>query len=217
VGRSQGPHQPYYSETTAGCQCACRFFSPAISTVAAIIGTMAGRRSIHAKSVAAGVNEFTSNFERSCEVRKQILEFALGDRPMKHTEFPSISDASLTPLKPRRKPNSARGYFAYLIEALHGSRRLQAAGAFRQHRHLVHQETRKTAETKVIEAQTPRIVAGSKPDAGKPKATMSLNLKLLIVITLAGFGILHAVADGALRHAPAPQPAENGMPLPDRD
>jgi hypothetical protein len=46
---------------------------------------------------------------------------------------------------------------------------------------------------------------------------MSFNAKLLIVIIVACFGILHAVADGALRHAPAPQPAEDGMPLPNRD
>jgi hypothetical protein len=46
---------------------------------------------------------------------------------------------------------------------------------------------------------------------------MSFNAKLLTAVTIICFGILHAVADGALRHAPAPQPAENAMPLPDRD
>jgi hypothetical protein len=140
---------------------------------------------------------------------------------MKQTEFPSISVGSLTPLTSRRKPNSARGYFAHLIDALHASRGCQAARAIRQHRHLVHEEHRqdtgKTAETKSIEEQVPQIVPGTEPDARKPKAAMSLNAKLLIAITVAAFGILHAIADGALRHAPAPQPAEDGMPLPNRD
>jgi hypothetical protein len=140
---------------------------------------------------------------------------------MKHTEFPSISDASLTPVISRPKPNSARGYFAYLIDALHASRRLQAARVIRQNRHLVHeqrgQDTGKTAETKSIADRAPRIAPENEPGAGKPGVAMSAKAMLLMAIAIAGFGILHAIADGALRHASAPQPIEDRMPLPNRD
>jgi hypothetical protein len=63
----------------------------------------------------------------------------------------------------------------------------------------------------------PRIVPGTEPDTSKPKAAMSVRAKLLIVIAVAGFAILHAIAEGALRHAAASQPTEQSMPLPDRD
>ena len=46
---------------------------------------------------------------------------------------------------------------------------------------------------------------------------MSFNAKLIIAIVLAGFGVLHFIADGALRHATAAQPTEDRMPLADRD
>jgi hypothetical protein len=39
----------------------------------------------------------------------------------------------------------------------------------------------------------------------------------LMAIVIAGFGILHAIADGALRHGPAPQSTEDSAPLPNRD
>ncbi len=46
---------------------------------------------------------------------------------------------------------------------------------------------------------------------------MSFNTKLLIAIVMTSFGILHAIAGDALRHAPSPTPAEDGMPLANRD
>jgi hypothetical protein len=140
---------------------------------------------------------------------------------MKHTEFPSISDASLTPVVSRPNPNSARGYFAYLIDALHASRRLQAARVIRQHRHLIHEQRGQVAgqkaETKSREDQTPRIAPEAEPVAGKPGVAMSTRAILLMAIAIVGFGILHAVADGALRHAAAPQSTEDSAPLPNRD
>jgi hypothetical protein len=150
-----------------------------------------------------------------------MFEFSIGHRPMKHPEFHSISDASLIPFTSRRRSNAAPGYFACLIDALDTSRRLQAAGVMRQHHHLIHEEhgqnTGKTAETKSIQTQVPRIVPGTEPDASKRKAAISLNAKLLIAITVAAFGILHMIANGALRHPPAPVPTEDSMPLPNRD
>jgi hypothetical protein len=139
---------------------------------------------------------------------------------MKHTEVPSISDASLTPLTAKPKLSFPRSLVANLIEALHASRRLQAARVFRQHRHLIHEErgqtARNKAETKSRQDQAQRIVPETEPDAGKPKTALSVNTKLLIAIAV-GFGILHAIADGTLRHPPAPQPTEDSMPLPNRD
>jgi len=88
---------------------------------------------------------------------------------MKHTEFPSISGASLTPVISRPKSNSARGTFVRLVDALHGSRRLQAGRAIRQHRHLIHDEcgqhTGNAAATKSVEDRAPQIARGTKPDA----------------------------------------------------
>jgi hypothetical protein len=140
---------------------------------------------------------------------------------MKHTEFPSISDASLTPVISRPTPNSARGYFAYLIDALRASRRLQAARVIRQHRHLIHEERGQAAglkaETKSRGDQTVRIAPEAEPDAGKPGVAMSARAMLLMAIVIAGFGILHAIADGALQHGAAPQSSVDSMPLPDRD
>ena len=46
---------------------------------------------------------------------------------------------------------------------------------------------------------------------------MSFNAKLIIAIILAGFAVLHFIADGALSHAPAAPRTEDGMPLPNRD
>jgi hypothetical protein len=63
----------------------------------------------------------------------------------------------------------------------------------------------------------PRMVPGTEPDGRKPKAAMSVRVKLLIAIVVAGFAILHAIAEGASRHAPASSPTEESMPLPDRD
>ena len=140
---------------------------------------------------------------------------------MKHTEFPSVSDASLTPLPPKRRPNSLRSVVAYLIEALHASRRLQAARVIRQHRHLVHEQrghdTGKTAGTKSIADRAPRIAPGTEPDIRTPGVAMSARAMLLMAIMIAGFGILHVIAGGALRHGPATQPTEDSAPLPDRD
>src|SRR5450432_4272169 len=140
---------------------------------------------------------------------------------MKHTEFPSISDASLTPVIPKPRPNSARGYFAYLIDALHASRRLQAARVIRQHRHLIRevrgQATGQKAEPKFREDQTARIAPEAQPGAGNPGVAMSARAMLLMAIVIAGFGILHVIADGALPHTAAPQPTEDIAPLPNRD
>jgi hypothetical protein len=57
---------------------------------------------------------------------------------MKHTGFPPISDASLTPWTSRPGPTSLRSFMTCLTHALHASRRLQAARVLRQNRHLVH-------------------------------------------------------------------------------
>jgi hypothetical protein len=140
---------------------------------------------------------------------------------MKHTEFPSISDASLTPVISRPRPNSARGYFAYLIDALHASRRLQAARVIRQHRHLIHEERGQAggwkAETKSREDQAARIAPEAEPAAAKPGVAMSARAMLLMAMVIGGFGILHAIAGVALRHGPAPQPTEDSAPLSNRD
>jgi hypothetical protein len=140
---------------------------------------------------------------------------------MKHIEFPSISDASLTPLPRKRTPNSLRSVVAYLIDALHASRRLQAARVIRQHRHLIHEERGQAvvqkAETKSREDQTARSPPEAQPDARKPGVAMSARAMLLMAIVIAGFGILHAIADGALRNTAAPQPTEDSAPLPNRD
>jgi hypothetical protein len=140
---------------------------------------------------------------------------------MKHTQFPPISDVSLASLTSDRKSNSARGYFALFMGALHASRRLQAARSIRQYRHLFHEEHRqdagKKAQPQSLMDEAPRTVLETRPRAGTPGAAMSFNAKLLIAIAIAGFGILHAIADGALRHAPSPPPTEDGMPLANRD
>ena len=135
---------------------------------------------------------------------------------MKRSEFPHISDASLTPLSPRPRPKSWAGLMAYLIEALHASRRLQAARVIRQNRHLVYGQRRqhggKAAETSSVEMKA-RIVSRIEQDARIPKAAMSLRAKLLIAITVAAFGILHVIADGAWRRAPASPPTEDSAPF----
>jgi hypothetical protein len=64
--------------------------------------------------------------------------------------------------------------------------------------------------------EAPGIVAAEQ-HARKKGAKLSFKAKLLIAVTIISFGILHAVANGALRQAPAPQSAEDRAPLPDRD
>jgi hypothetical protein len=90
------------------------------------------------KVIAADVNELTSGFARSCQFRTQILNSPFGVQPMKHTGFPPVSDASLIPLTSGPGSKALRGSMAYLTDALHASRRLQAARVIRQNRHLVH-------------------------------------------------------------------------------
>jgi hypothetical protein len=91
----------------------------------------------------------------------------------------------------------------------------------RQHRHLIHDERGQhngnAAETKSIEDPASRIPRATEPDAGKPGPAMSAKAMLSIAVVIAGFAILHAIAEGALRHAPASPPTEESMPLPNRD
>jgi hypothetical protein len=100
--------------------------------------------------IAAGVNEFTANFAGLCQIRKHITDIAnLEIAPMKHIQFPSISDAFPIASTAKRKPNRGRGVFARLIAALHASRRLHAGRAIRQHRHLIHEARGQDAGDKV--------------------------------------------------------------------
>jgi hypothetical protein len=91
----------------------------------------------------------------------------------------------------------------------------------RQHRHLLHQEPEAGA-VKRTGAPSPRepipqIVRETEKPTAKPGARMSFYSKLIIAIVVAGFGLLHFIADGTLRHASATQPTEDRMPLPNRD
>jgi hypothetical protein len=140
---------------------------------------------------------------------------------MKHTQFPPISDASVASVTSNRQSNSGGGFFAGVMAALHASRRLQAARVIRQHRHLFHQEPEAGA-AKRTGAPSPRepipqIVRETEKPTAKPGARMSFYSKLIVAIVVAGFGLLHFIADGTLRHASAKQPTEDRMPLPNRD
>jgi hypothetical protein len=55
---------------------------------------------------------------------------------MSHTRYPTVEGASETAAAPDRVLNR-RSVFARLLEALHESRRLQAAREIHRHRHLL--------------------------------------------------------------------------------
>lgn len=140
---------------------------------------------------------------------------------MKHAQFPPISDASVSSISSQRKSNSVRGYFSRFVEALHESRRLQAARVIGQHRHLIDREHKaeaaKRAAAPAPSKEVPQIVVEAANANSNPGAKMSLNAKLILTIVVAGFGVLHFIAEGALRHGPATQPIEDQMPLANRD
>jgi hypothetical protein len=103
------------------------------------------------------------------------------------------------------------------MAALHASRRLQAARVISQHRHLLHQEAAKRAGAPSPREPIPQIVRETGKPTAKPGARMSFYSKLIMAIVVTGFGLLHFIADGTLRHASATQPTEDRMPLPNRD
>jgi glutaredoxin len=139
---------------------------------------------------------------------------------MKHVQFPPIADASVSPLGSALTSNPGRGLLLRFVEALHESRRLQAARIIERHRHLIDRahkaEAAKAAVASSPSNQVPNIVLET-ADAGS-SSNMSFNAKLIMAIVLAGFVVLHFGADAALRHATAAtQPAEDNMPLANRD
>ena len=140
---------------------------------------------------------------------------------MKHTQFPPINDASVASSVSNGKTKPGRGFFARVMAALHESRRRQAAHAILQHRHLIHREheaeAAKTTGAPSPRERVPQIVRETEKPTATPGATMSFNSKLIIAIVVAGFAVLHFIADGTLRHASAMQPTEDRMPLADRD
>jgi hypothetical protein len=140
---------------------------------------------------------------------------------LKHTQFPPIDDASVSSVVSKQKLNSGRGFFSSFSETLHESRRLQAARFIHQHRHLIDRAHKADAAKRTgapsLRNKVPQIVLETVNSTGKPGAKMSFCAKLIIAIVLAGFGVLHFIADGALRHATAAQPTEDRMPLADRD
>ncbi len=140
---------------------------------------------------------------------------------MKHTQFPPIGDASVSSVSSQRRSNSVRGYFSGFVEALHEARWLQAARVIHQHRHLIDRapkaEAVKEAAASAPRKEVPQIVREKANADRNPGTKMSFNAKLIIVIVVAGFGVLHFMAEGALRHVPATQPAEDLMPLANRD
>jgi len=140
---------------------------------------------------------------------------------VKHIQFPPIDDASVSSVVSRQKSNSGKGFFSGLFDALHESRRLQAARVIQQHRHLIDRAHKAEAAKRAVASapwkQVPRIVHEVANASTKPEAKMSFNAKLILVIVIAGFGVLHVIAEGALRHGPATQPTEDRLPLPNRD
>lgn len=138
---------------------------------------------------------------------------------MKHSQVPPITDASVAFLTSRPKSKTGSGFLAAVTAALHESRRLQAARAVRQHRHLVRREPAggATRTNGVPSPQVLQIVRDAKKPSAQPGARMSFYSKLIIAIVVAGFAVLHFVADGTLRQASATQPTEDRMLLPDRD
>jgi hypothetical protein len=77
---------------------------------------------------------------------------------MKH-QFPSATDASVVP---SAESNSRGRYLGGVVDALHGSRRLQATRAIHRYRHLLHeecmQEAGKAAEAQSLEVNAPQFV-----------------------------------------------------------
>jgi hypothetical protein len=150
---------------------------------------------------------------------ERYLKQSFGEYTVKHTQFPPIDDASVSFVASRQKSNSGKGFFSSLFDALHGSRRLQAARAIQQHRHLIggHKaDAAKTTGAPSLRREVPRIVLDTASSTRKPGA-VSFNARLIIAVILAGFGALHFIADGALSHASTAPPTEDGMPLPNRD
>jgi hypothetical protein len=138
---------------------------------------------------------------------------------MKHIQFPPIDDASVSAVGTAQTSNSARGLFSRLFTALHESRRLQAARVIHQHRHLI-DRAHKTGAAKRTASPSPNQapptileIANSTGERG----AMSFNARFIMAVVIAGFAVLHFMADRTLRHAPAAQATEDNMPLANRD
>jgi hypothetical protein len=152
---------------------------------------------------------------------ERYLKQPFGEYTVKHTQFPPIDDASVSSVVSRQKSNSGKGFFSGLFEALHESRRLQAARVIQQHRHLIDRahkaEAAKRAVASAPTKEVPQIVHEAANASTKPGAKMSFSAKLILASVIAGFGVLHFIADGVLRHGPGIQPTEDRMPLANRD
>jgi hypothetical protein len=152
---------------------------------------------------------------------ERYLKQPFGEYTVKHTQFPPIDDASVSSVVSRQKSNSGKGFFSGLFDAFHESRRLQAARVIQQHRHLIDRahkaEAAKRAVASAPTKEVPQIVHEAANASTKPGAKMSFSAKLILASVIAGFGVLHFIAEGVLRHGPATQPTEDRMPLANRD
>jgi hypothetical protein len=164
--------------------------------------------SIALRFSAVGVKQLTSNFAGLCHCKATG-----GDRLMKH-QFPSARDASEVT---SGESSSSERYLAGVVDALHASRRLQAARVIHHYRHLVHEEcvqdASKAAEAQPLEDNAPQFA----PERQSWKSRTIMISKLLIATAIVGFAFLHAVGYGAMRQATVLQPTEDSMPLANRD
>jgi hypothetical protein len=111
-------------------------------------------------------------------------------------------------------------YFAWLLEALHESRRLQAARVIRRHRHLVakgHDFETADRTLKPNDFSKGDTAMASTDHARVQRPNKSLSLRAWVLITIIGFAALHVAGGIILLHASNSPPTQVSPVDLDRD
>jgi hypothetical protein len=110
---------------------------------------------------------------------------------------------------------SRKRHFAPLLDALHDSRRLQAASVLHQYRHLIAGDYVCEAQDKITKRWIPSggqldMASGDYPRVRRSAKSMSFKTWILIT-TVVAFGTLHVVGGIILFNASSSQPTETSL------
>jgi hypothetical protein len=113
-----------------------------------------------------------------------------------------------------------RGYFARLLNALHRSRRLQAARVIRQHQHLVAKRHDLKAADNILKPNDfirRNMDMASTDHARVQRPNKSLSLRAWVLIAIIGFAALHVAGAILLIHASNSRPSQTSTITIDQD
>lgn len=140
------------------------------------------------------------DFTRSADDQIEMPEFRTGSTPGKN-----VGSAP-----------SRNGFLAPLLDALHESRRLQAARIIHQYQDLIAEGRSFKALDSVSEREVQSgdrdMANGDYSRIQQSSKSVSLDTWILIAAALVGFGIIHVVGEIISLNASGAQPRETSVP-----